>query len=1619
MNLREILDKYRIESLSEREKGYRFEKLMANFLMTYPVYDGVLGQVCLWREWPLKDQISSQDIGIDLVAETIDGKYWAVQCKCYAPTAAISKNMIDSFLGVTGKKFQDSSGQWIGFANRLWISTTNNWTDVAEIEILNQDIGFQRISLSQLETAAVDWAKLDQGFLGSYARAKKKTILDHQKIALEKFHAHFQTQERGQLIMACGTGKTFTSLKIAEQETSNQGLILFLAPSLALIAQTLKEWSADAAETLSSIVVCSDADVSRVTATSKIKRINSEDLVANSTVDLALPATTKPDKIVERLTDAKERKPFQRRVIFSTYQSIDKVAEALKLADLTVDLIVCDEAHRSTGAIFDQNDKSYFIKVHDNDFIRAKKRLYMTATPRIYAESAKRKAEDYSVALCSMDDESLFGPEVYRLGFGESVNRNLLSDYKVLVLTIPRQAISQKIQAEIDEGKKEIDADDITKLIGCLNALSKNMTVESRVLRQVDPEPMRRAVAFCQTIAKSKAIVEVFNQLKDKYCRQMVEVESTNLVDIVAEHIDGSMGSSLRDKKMAWLRDSNASPESCRLLGNVRCLSEGVDVPSLDAVLFLSAKNSQIEVVQSVGRVMRKAEGKKFGYIVIPVIVPSYVDPEDALNDNERFKVVWAVLNALKAHDDRFNALINKIQFNKKIPTEGGSILIGGIAGSSNVADYKVSTPDIFSGVMGGDEGYYRALYATMVKKVGFKQDTLLWATDVAKIAEGFKKRIATVVSQEGPHKKEFDHFLTGLRSALNPSISTNDAIDTLSQHLITKPVFEALFENHSFVASNPVSKSLEAIVAVLEDQGLEQDKVTLSRFYQRVKDEVAGIDAPEARQKIIVKLYDNFFKIATPGTVEKLGIVYTPIEIVDFINNSVAKTLEKEFGFNITDPNIHILDPFTGTGTFIARLIQSGLLGQGEILTRQYLKNLHANEIVLLAYYIASINIENAYHEILGEKSDYKHFQGICLADTFQLFEQIDHISKVENLKGNNDMVNAQIDTQIMCIIGNPPYSVGQRDANKNAQNQPYPHLEQRVRETYAHFSTANNKNSLYDTYIKAIRWATDRLDESQGGVIGFVTNAGWLDGNAMDGLRKCLVNDFSSLYVFNLRGNQRTSGETSRKEGGKIFGSGSRAPIAISVLIKNPAETGPAKIYYNDIGDYLTRTQKLAIIAERGDIYSPDMDWETITPNDAGDWVNQRTDIFRNFTPIGNKDDKYCQNFFYNYYGRGLETTRDVWCYNSSNKILNNLVISTLDFYNKQRIFVLEEKQKNNNKNIDIDKLITYDSTRISWSYKFINELKTNKEKQYDSNSFRYSIYRPFYKQHVYFNRDLNNVVGNLDKIFPTINHHNQVICVAGVGVTKDFSCIITDIIPDLELAGKSQCFPRYYYEPFNQKQGDLFTKVVEGYVRYDTITDFIFKECHLKYSQNVTKDQIFYYVYGLLHSKDYRETFAADLKKMLPRLPLVDDPADFESFYTAGQTLAKLHADYETVNPYDKVEITGLEKDNFHVDKIRFAKINAKDDLTTIIYNQYITIKNIPLEAYDYVVNGRSAIAWLLDRYRVTIDKDSGVKNDPNDWAKEHNSPRYILDLILRIITVSLETINIVNNLPRLNF
>lgn len=1618
-----VLNKYRKFSYSERDKGDRFERLMQLYLQTDPKYAYQFKHVWMWNEFPCKKDFGGKDTGIDLVALTHEGDYWAIQCKCFQESATIDKPAVDSFLSTSGRKFLNEELKTVSFSNRLWISTTNHWGGNAEETIKNQHPPVSRLSLTDLESAPVDWEKLEKGLHGEQARSKKYPLRPHQQEALDKTHQYFKENTRGKLIMACGTGKTFTSLKIAENETNGKGLILFLVPSIALLGQTLNEWTAQANEPINAICICSDSSVSQ-------KKKQNDDSDGFSVIDLALPATTNVGKIVKQFRDIMNADKPGMTVVFSTYQSIDVIAEAqLALLDSQdsetpygiFDLIICDEAHRTTGVTIADSDESAFVKVHDKQFLQSWKRLYMTATPRIFDENTKSKAAQNDAEVCSMDKPELYGEEIYRIGFGEAVEKGLLSDYKVLVLTLSENDIPQALQNAIADNDSEINTDDASKLIGCINALSKQVLGDAGIIKETDPEPMRRAVAFCANIRDSKQITKIFNETGTIYAESLPADKREELVYLNSQHVDGTMSAPLRDEKLSWLKATPNDPKECRVLTNARCLSEGVDVPTLDAVLFLSARNSQVDVVQSVGRVMRKADGKKYGYIIIPVVVPSNVEADKALDDNKRYAVVWTVLNALRAHDDRFNALVNKLELNKKKP---GQIIVGRPASTHNGNNTDDNLSEDFQRQLSLEfEQLQSAVFARMVIKVGDRRYWEIWAKDVAKIAERYIEKITNLVSQDGDHKKVFENFVKGLRKNINPSITEQQAIEMLSQHIITKPVFEALFEGYSFVKNNPISVSMQTMVDLLEAQSLEKDADTLQRFYESVKKRAAGIDNAEGKQKIIIELYDKFFKSAFPKMVEQLGIVYTPVECVDFIIHSVNDILQKEFGRSISDEGVHLLDPFTGTGTFITRLFQSGLIKE-EDLERKYRHEIHANEIVLLAYYIASVNIENAFHDATLDPDDgigkekYIPFDGICLTDTFQLGEtQASEKLFSEMFPQNSDRVEQQKKAPLRIIFGNPPYSAKQGSANDNAQNQNYTKLDNRIATTYAALTNATNKNSLYDSYIKAFRWSTDRLDNN-GGIIAFITNSGWLDGNSADGFRKSLENEFSSIYILNLRGAIRgKSGLAAKKEGQNVFDI--MTGVAIILLVKNPnAKSKKANIFYHDIGDFLNRKEKISILCSLKSFGNNNIDFHVLSPNQEGDWISKRNDIFTtyiNIEPIKKYDISSKSFMLLN--TRGLETSRDSWIYNSCIKGLEDNICRTIDFFNSQS---LDYQSNSLKERIKVDDFIKYDTTQFSWTRATKDAISKNKIFKYDFRSIKIGSYRPFFKQYVYFNRELNEYVNLLPKFFPNKNSVNFLICISGLGGSKVKSTLIVNNIPDLNfLDSGCQCFPLYYFEERKIEQKSLFDTEEDGdseFIRRDGVSNFIFECAQKQYGKNVTKEDIFYYVYGFLHSPEYREMFANDLKKMLPRLPLLEDVREFWAFSKAGRKLADLHINYESVPAYEGVTVKGEESGHFQVQKMRYPKKDQKD---TIIFNSKITIENIPAEAYEYVVNGKSAIEWIMERYQVTIHKESQIKNDPNDWATEVGNPRYILDLLLSIINVSVQTVEIVNGLPKVKF
>ena len=1591
-----------------------------------------------WAEWATGQGLDARDHGIDLVARLAGGEgYAAIQCKYRDPDHTIGKTDLDSFLAASAKP---------PFTRRIVIdSTTGDWSEPARATARAQMIPVLRIGLRDLEASPLVWPSL-RG-TGDDIRVETrggKKLRPHQAEALTAVRAGLAKADRGKLVMACGTGKTFTALKIAEVIAGRRGRVLFLVPSLALMAQTVREWTADSTLPLTAFAVCSDTQVGK-------RRTGPEDLAEIDVLDLAFPATTNAEELALRATESPADGLC---VVFGTYQSLEVIEASQGRYGLPAfDLVICDEAHRTTGARFEGEEASGFVKVHDAARIRGRKRLYMTATPRIYGDRAKSRAQEVSAELASMDDPGIYGRTLHYLGFAQAVEQGLLSDYRVIVLAVDEGLVSTQVQALLGDAGNELALDDATRIVGCYKALSRDWLAP---VAGAGADPMRRAIAFCNRIDASKLIETHFAPVVDSFAGH----DEGARFRVAVRHVDGTMGASARGARLDWL---DAPPENtCHILSNARCLAEGVDVPALDAILFLHPRNSQIDVVQSVGRVMRKAPGKRLGHVILPIGIPPGVAPEAALRDNRRYRVVWQVLNALRSHDERLDATINQAGLGQDVSDRIGIVGVtapdpvhvpadAALPETATIGTLPSSGPPPGPGIGSGpakesdqDRGgagqqlelafttdLARAVRAKLVEKCGSRDYWEDWAANVGEIARTHITRLAGLVQAEGsPGRAAFGKFLGDLHKTVNSAITEGEAIEMLAQHLVTRPVFGTLFGGGRFVAENPVSKALDGVLEAVEARGLEKEREDLEGFYASVQRRAAGITDPQARQALILELYDTFFRRAFPKTTARLGIVYTPVEVVDFILRSAGDILAREFGCRMADRGVHILDPFTGTGTFITRLLQSGLIPK-DALARKLREDIHANEIVLLAYYIAAINVEATAQALRGEDAPRTPFAGICLTDTFAAHERGDLVTLMPD---NSERITRQKGQDITVIVGNPPYSAGQKSQDDDAGNITYPDLDARIRETYAAGSRATNRNALYDSYIRAIRWASDRIGDR--GVIGFVTNAGWLDGTAMDGLRKCLADEFTSLYVVNLRGNARSSGVYRQKEAGNVFGEGSRAPIAISLLVKNPEAAERGAVFCHDIGDCLTREDKLARLVRFGSIAGIGAagGWTRITPDGHGDWLDQRDAGFGDHLRLGSKKPVQ-EPVLFDVYSRGVATTRDAWCYNPSKKRLAENIARTIAFYN-------DEVARRRAAEAAGDKApaIARDPKRISWSRALEADLRRGKRLDPDDGVAMPSLYRPFTKQWLHYSRRLNEMVYRMPAIFPEPGLENRVIAVTGIGARAGFSCLMADAIPNLHFMDTGQCFPLWRYAALDGDAGvadqrDLLGAAEPGeivtapsgrrYRRRSALTAQAMALVRRTYPDaEITEADVFHYLYGVLHSEDYRTRFAANLAKELPRLPLMPTWEGFKTFLEAGRALGDLHTGFETLEPWPVTVAQGnlalaVIDDPvkfFRVEKMRFGGPARSPDRSRVHLNASITLEDIPPDAWDYEVNGRPALTWVMERQQVRTDKASSIVSDPNAWAVETmNNPAWPFELFCRVITLALETRRIVQGLP----
>ena len=1527
-SLSDVLDQLRESSHSTSDQGMRFERLVKAALLADPVQKTQFEAIHSWKDWAsLHDQDEHrQDTGIDLVAELSaaqDGGNVAIQCKFYeAGKSQISKQDIDSFLSASGRAFLDSQQQTHKFARRMIVTTLDHWTKHAEDAIRDQAIPVTRFDLNKLKDLHVDW----QGLLIPPKR-DPKTLRPYQKEAMQKVCKAFDAgDERGRLIMACGTGKTLVGLRIAEKQVQQGGRVLVLMPSLSLLSQTLHEWVADSSRALHTLAVCSDSQV-------HLRKKEDRDKEDISPVDMVIPPTTDSDRLADALRASHlgngSRKPLT--VVFATYQSL-KVIEKAQRHNLQshhptpFDLVIADEAHRTAGTekrvrstdIKGSGDKetSLFTLIHDSKFVIAQWRLYMTATPKVFSSTVASKAKEEDLAIFSMDDDAIYGKELYRYSFSDAVKAGHLADYQVLVLGLYRDEVTKglvkKLPHEAGDGDTERDLPALVKMLGCWQAVCNPQSVKG-LGKDAKHKPngsdvrLKRVLFFSGTIKASKYIEANFGGVAELADERIAAVKR---LTPQVEHVDGTMSALSRNKILDWLRDEQASEGECRIISNVRCLTEGIDVPALDGVVFFSPRKSQVDVVQAVGRVMRKTGGKELGYIILPVAVLPEEKPEQFLENSATYKHVWQVLAALRSHDERFEAQINRMEFTRTLP-DSLKIVPPSYDLGNGEHQNEISEPRDAGKLeqwplnIGLPLDQWRDIITPrLVKNCGSRRYWTDWAEKIAEIAQGVSSEIEKQTGIDDRFRKCFESFLKGLRANIHPGVTPEQAREILAQHWITEPVFNALFENYQFSEKNAVSQNIDSIFQEMTTRDMGENLEELQKFYRDVADRAAGIDTLEGRQNIMEKLYEDFFAQAFKKDAERLGIAYTPTAVVDFILKGADHVLQQEFGRRISDKEVHVLDPFSGTGRFLVRLLANKDLIRDEDLERKYQHELHMNEIMLLPYYIGNVNVEQVYHSRRAENKGakeaggYVSFPGGVLADTFQMAQKPNRDLFQNALLLNSEQAIRQKETRLQVIVGNPPYSVGQKFANDANQNQAYPALAKRIQDTYVAQSKAQLNRSLYDSYILAIRWALDRL--SGEGVAAFITNAGFINGKSFDGLRKRLPQECSAVYVLNLRGNANTQGEQWHKEGGKIFGQRSRVPTAILLLEKQRNKKGVGTVYYHDIGNYLKREDKLKWLQENS---LKNISWQVLKPNEQGDWLNLRNPDFCHYLPFGDVDvkrsvlkqstpqdclglpDSRSQSLF-SVFTLGVCSNRDAWAWNFSAHSLRNNMGRMINFFNREMARYNEQcAQKNRLPIEDVRAFMNQDTTQISWSRGLFQSVRREHLASFSNKSIRIGMYRPFCQKYLYYDSFCNEVLSRTRQCWPNSGISNPALGIIGQGESQGFCVWSTNLLPDYQLLFNAQWFPLYWWDKNNQKHSNISRATL---AHFQTGLN----------ADHLCPEDLFHYAYGVLHHPDYRKRYKGNLCREMARLPCV---TNWQKFMQAGRDLIELHIAYDKAEPY----------------------------------------------------------------------------------------------------------------------
>lgn len=1153
--------------------------------------------------------------------------------------------------------------------------------------------------------------------------------------------------------------------------------------------------------------------------------------------------------------------------------------------------------------------------------------------------------------------------------------------------------------------KKLINNEFVCKIVGTHKGLAKQDLIvldeenkeDNDLKNKYDTAPSQRAINFCKSIQTSKNIKDSFETIMECYDEELKKKSFKNL-KISIDHIDGTMNCKERLEKLEEL--NKFQPNTCKVLSNARCLSEGVDVPALDSIVFFDGKSAMVDIIQAVGRVMRKAKNKRRGYIILPIALEeSEIKNLDEAVNNTNFKNIWKVIKALRSHDP---SLVDEATFKEKIKIFGSNdesnpddeeLEKDKTEQSPN--DPKQAQKTLFDAILLQDLA--DAVYNVMPTKLGDRNYWENFTKKTGNIARTLNNRLK-IIFEKNP---EFFHgFLDSLRENIHQNIREDEALDMITSHIITKPIFDALFGDN---IQNPIAKALDKMVEKLATLGLEGETKDLKNLYESVKTEAAHAKSQKSQQELIKNLYNTFFKEAFRKQSEKLGIVYTPIEVVDFILRATNGILKKHFNTDFNDQSITIFDPFTGTGSFIARLLsKENNLISDEALKEKFQKNLFAFDIVLLSYYIALINITQAAQ---NRDSSLKNFKNIALTDSLDIYEEKTNkgvFKFFEDLKENKDIKDTLADQNIRVIIGNPPYSAGAKSENDNNQNLSHPKLEKLVCEKYGKNSTSRNVGkTTRDTLIQSIRMASDLLKDK--GVLGFVVNGSFIDSKSADGFRKCVAKEFSHLYVLNLRGDLNGKIQKIKEgEGDNIFGV--MVGVAIIFFVKDSSAPDNT-IFYYEVEDDLKREAKLNLLAnfENLDL----VPFSEITPNAKGDWINQRNEEFEKLIPLKRDPKLKIFDTIFDLNSNGVVSGRDPWVYNFSPNILTQSVQTCIDTYNadlKRFNERYREAFKQRTKGVKSDKLhkhlndqeITTDKTKIAWVQNLKTQLiKGKKLDDFSQEKISVSLYRPFNKQYFYYERELARSFYSMKKIFPDKSVCNVVI---NTGVGKVFSALISSEIPCCDLLHHNQAYPLYYYDDLGN--------------RHCAISGYALNLFRRHYKDNaITEEEIFYYIYAIFHHKGYLEKYKNSLAKEAPRVALSDD---FKELSVLGKELAELHLNYENGEMHTSVKHNLLENAEVegYYDVVQMKKDKKGD---RILYNQNITITQIPKKAFDYVINGKSAIDWVIERYQKTMDEDSLIENNPNHYA----GGKYVFELLCRVIKLSEKSMDLIEKISMKRF